>query len=188
MHQNPSVREGHRTSHSKHCPVSLSLITPCHILAISLFSTALYVVGIGRTRTRREQKANLMRTSRTCRLTSFRYIEPLIQRHNNANIHFLSTTRTRRRLGSVLCQSSTIPDAYSCFIQKKLLRRTARSKKVCLCDNGLVFGLRDELETNENNRGKNGRNGGEQTKHDTSILYPIPAVMNRFEHFRAFSK
>ena len=75
----------------------------------------------------------------------------------------------------------------------------ARSKKVCLCDNGIVSGLRNELETrkqwkmegtggNEDNRGKKGRNEGEWTKHNTSILYPIPAAMNRFEHFREFSK
>jgi hypothetical protein len=69
-HRNSSVGEGHGASHSKHCTVSVS---PCHILAISLFPTELYVVAIGRTRTQKEQKANSTRTSRTCQPTSFRY-------------------------------------------------------------------------------------------------------------------
>ena len=39
-------------------------------------------------------------------------VRTLIQRHNNANVHFLSITRTRRRLGSVLYQSSMILDTF----------------------------------------------------------------------------
>ena len=65
---------------------------------------------------------------------------------------------------------------------------TVRSKKACVCDNGIVFGLRDELESRKQGgkgekQGKKGRNGEERTKHDISILYLIPAAINRFEHF-----